>query len=625
MALNSLGSNRDQLIELAIADRERLINQEVLVGDPRRWRPRWFDGRFLAASDLQGEQNYFLVRQADLGRAGGSGVIDGFMVSEFVDSATGAERLRIEAGEGVTDTGELVVLFDALTLNPADVPEMQRLDAAFGLQVIPNESGRTRTGLYIVALRPVEWTANPIGAYPTSLTGARKVEDSTIVEGVAVSLIPYPEQGSDETWNRRRARAAREIFIEGRNHGLTSGVLPIAMVALRGNFIEWVDPFMVRRETGAERPAGMDFGFGARALREAHLLQYQRHLADALDANNDQAFLATSYLDTLPPVGQFPSAALDADRLTQRFFPAGIEVELSFIPEDEITAVIEESLLVPPIDLTAGLDQLSGTGVVVLVPLSRDQFALNRSALPNWDAEAPRLRPVFTGLKARATPRDLLLSKLFPPVGGSAPPAEEEPWRQLLRTALNRPLFWYVRRRHLPIPTNIAGSAVSADSITVSDPRRVTELINRDAPFAERLDRLRSIDVPELNALTRRLSDRNIVDNPALLRSLVARAAGPEGSAPTASHAVTALAATTDPALGKGLALLAEESGILARTLNSDRVVESGVLPDIDRLARDVPAERLPELATELRAAVKAGENISDNLVTLRRRFVPTP
>jgi hypothetical protein len=149
--------------------------------------------------------------------------------------------------------------------------------------------------------------------------------------------------------------------------------------------------------------------------------------------------------------------------------------------------------------------------------------------------------------------------------------------------------------------------------------------MNTDAAFGERVNRLRSIDVPEVNGLTRRLTERRFVDNPTLLRSLVARAAGPEGTAPTAADAVTALAATTDPELGKGLALLAEESGILARTLNSDRVVEAGVLADVDRLAREVPAERLPELATELRTAVRAGENISDNLVTLRRRFVPTP
>ncbi len=95
------------------------------------------------------------------------------------------------------------------------------------------------------------------------------------------------------------------------------------MVALRGNFIEWVDPFMVRRETGAERPAGMDFGFGARALREAHLLQYQRHLADALERESEQPFPATSYLDALPPVGQFPAGDDRPRPAHAAFFPAG--------------------------------------------------------------------------------------------------------------------------------------------------------------------------------------------------------------------------------------------------------------------------------------------------------------
>jgi hypothetical protein len=625
VAVNPSGSNRDQLVDLEVADRERLIAQEVLVGDPRRWRPRWFDGRFLAASDLQAEQNYFLVRQADLGRAGGAGVIEGLLVSETIDTPTGAELLRIDAGEGITDTGELVVLFDALTVNPADVPEMQRVDAAFGLQVIPNESGRTRTGLYILALRPVEWTANPIGAYPTSLTGTRTVEDGTIVEGVAVSLIPYPQQGAEDTAFRRRASVAREIFVDGRDRGLISGVLPLAMVSLRGNFVEWVDPFLVRRETGAERPAGMDFGFGARGLREAHLLQYQRHLADAMSAGSDQPFAATSYFDALPPVGQFPAATLDADRLTQRFFPAGIDVELSFIPEDELTAVIEESLLVPPIDLTAGVDRLAGTTVVVLVPLARDRFAQNRSALPNWDADLPRLRPVFTDLKAQATPRDLLMARLFPPVTAPATDSDEQPWRQLLRDALAQPLLWYVRRRHLPIPTNTAGTAVSANSVVVSEPRGLTRLMSTDASLSDGMRRLRSVNVPEVATLSRRLTERRFVDNPALLRSIVARAAGSAGTTPSAAAAVAALGATTDPALGKGLALLTAQSGALARTLNSDRIVEAGVLPEIDRLARDVPPNRLAELATELRNAVKANEDIEANLADLRRRLVSRP
>ena len=50
----------------------------------------------------------------------------------------------------------------------------------------------------------------------------------------------------------------------------------------------------------------------------------------------EEASIRPCDLDALPPVGQFPAGSLDADRLTQRFFPAGIEVELSFVPEDEL-------------------------------------------------------------------------------------------------------------------------------------------------------------------------------------------------------------------------------------------------------------------------------------------------
>jgi hypothetical protein len=237
----------------------------------------------------------------------------------------------------------------------------------------------------------------------------------------------------------------------------------------------------------------------------------------------------------------------------------------------------------------------------------------------------PRLRPVFTEIKARATPRDLLLSRLFKTAAVPQVVTGEEPWRQLLRNGLNRRLLWYVRRRHLPIPSNVAGTPVVADNVTVADPRRLADLMIEDGPLAERVARLRGIDVPEVNGLTRRLTERRFVDNPALLRSMVALAAGAEGSTPTAANAVSALAATTDPALGEGLAKLAEESGILARTLNSERVVESGALVEVDKLARDVPPEKLPELATELRTAVRAGEDINNNLADLRRRLVVKP
>ena len=55
-------------------------NNGSLVIDSQRTRPLWFDGRFLAATDLEREQDYFLQRQADLGQAAGFGVIHGLMV-----------------------------------------------------------------------------------------------------------------------------------------------------------------------------------------------------------------------------------------------------------------------------------------------------------------------------------------------------------------------------------------------------------------------------------------------------------------------------------------------------------------------------------------------------------------
>ena len=48
------------------------------VLDSRRTRPLWFDGRFLAARDLEREQNYYLQRQADLARAPASASSTGF-------------------------------------------------------------------------------------------------------------------------------------------------------------------------------------------------------------------------------------------------------------------------------------------------------------------------------------------------------------------------------------------------------------------------------------------------------------------------------------------------------------------------------------------------------------------
>src|SRR5512134_1734802 len=103
------GTNREKI---AAEDIAALRSAGVLVEDGRRQRPRWFDGRFLAARDLIREQQYFLTREADLGQAAGSGVAEGLAIREGAEPQT----LIIDAGHGITPSGELALLASDLTV-----------------------------------------------------------------------------------------------------------------------------------------------------------------------------------------------------------------------------------------------------------------------------------------------------------------------------------------------------------------------------------------------------------------------------------------------------------------------------------------------------------------------------
>ena len=620
--MNTLGSNRDRLLELDDVQRQALISDHCLVTDQRRTRPRWFDGRFLAARDLANEQNYFLLRQADIGRAGGTGVIEGLMVSEIEHSTTGAGLLRVSAGYGFTDSGEMVVLDEDLDIDVTNIPELQRLDLAFNLQVIPNEPGSTRTGLYVLALRAVEWTANPTAAYPTSLTGERTVQDGNIIEAVAVSLVPYPDNGSD-SWDRRRARIAREIFVGGRDRGLTSGTLPLAVVALTGNRIVWVDPYLARRDAGAERPAGMDFGFGNRSLREAQLLQYEHHLAQVLNTTQDQPFEATAKFDALPPVGRLPAQSVDANTMTQLFFPPALTVELAFVADDEMPAIIEESLLLPPLDLQAPAEILAGLAVMILAPLPRADFAPWYSKL---GGRTLKLASPVRELKGN--PRLLTFSLNYLRDSGLAeqPVAEavteaNDDWKNLLRKAQARRLLWFVRRRHLPVESNVAGAAVDA-----TDPAKVNRgalqaLIAKDTALTNQLNTLQSKKIPEIDALIARFAEHRMVTQPALIKTLVdAATADPKLST---DKVIAALAPAANPEFGKGFSVITSDNSALAKTLSADAVVSTGVLREVDSIARAVPVAKRDEFVTALKDATANTATLTASVAALRTKFLP--
>lgn len=395
-------------------------NNGSLVIDSQRTRPYWFDGRFLAARDLQREQDYFLQRQADLGQAAGFGVLHGLTV-ELPSGSGGpvnADAVTIGAGQGVTPSGEIVMLPYNLTIRLSDLPEERNLNQRFNLLSLPNTPARTRTGVYMLALRPVEFTANPITSYPTSIDGTRTTQDGDIVEATAVALVPYPSpiswtRASNQDSMQLRSSLARQIFLNTAEGGAGSdSMLPLALVYLQRDVITWIDPWLVRRDSGPEY-SGMRLGLTDPAKQRAFLMQYDAQLQETVQARitsgGSLSFAAADLFQALPPAGRFPLASLGiasqstTQTFTQSFFPQQMDVRLSVIPMDEIPALVEDSQSLPPIDLTLPPSAFNDLTVFALVPVPRDGFAALKKSLPTLSPN-----PVLPRVLSFRTPIELL-------------------------------------------------------------------------------------------------------------------------------------------------------------------------------------------------------------------------
>ncbi len=423
-------------------------NGSLLINS-QRTRPYWFDGRFLAARDLAREQDYFLQRQADLAQAAGFEVIHGLQVSTPgpADPNNDAETIIISAGQGITPSGELVLITSDLQLKLSDLAVEENLDVQFGLSRSPQPPARTRTGLYVLALRPVEFTANPISSYPTSIQGSRTTHDGDIVEATAAVLVPYSDPVSSVDAAHRQAALARQIFVTGNPSQLADSLLPLAMISLQRGAIEWIDLYLVRRDTGPDY-SGLRFGLADRATQQAFLLQYDAQLQQTVNSRKSAGltggFAANSYFQALPPAGRFPLASINvgASDFTQIFFPQQLDVRLSVIPVDELPALIEESMSLPPMDLTLTPDAYADLTVFALIPVPRAGFAALKSKLPT-------LAPHVTLPQVLSTRPPIDLLRLYrgglqiPP----APATANSDWASAIG---NQTYGYYVRGRSAP-------------------------------------------------------------------------------------------------------------------------------------------------------------------------------
>ena len=354
----------------------QLRQANLLVEESHRVRPRYFDGKFLAARDLTRDQAYFLARQSGFARALGSGIVEGLQVR----AGTVASDLEVDAGFGYTTAGELVSLSRTVRVSLAQLFRLQTLAAQLDTLRRLNPPLRNRTGVFVLGLRALEFSANPVAAYPSTLDGPRQVEEGDIVEASALTLSHWVDAPQDSLDGQRGA-LARDAFVTQSLPALPAEMLPLAIVAIAGDNIRWIDMHLVRRAAGQAHADVLGFGFAPRLQREAHLAQYTQHLSEVMARGASGRPNAAQHFSALPAAGPMPAAALNAADFSQSWFPPGVDAELMLVPEDEIPALVEESLLLPPIDLSLNAAAQESTAVAILVPVPRESLARQAARL----------------------------------------------------------------------------------------------------------------------------------------------------------------------------------------------------------------------------------------------------
>jgi hypothetical protein len=506
----TIGPDRTNLGDVAAGELDARREAQTLAEDFRRARPRYFDGRFLAARDLTREQLYALTREADLAAAYRGGVIRGL---ELVRSG---DAIRIAPGAGFTPNGELVTLQSFLQLAIEVVPEDDRIDLSHGLVDVAEPPARQRTGLYVLGLRPGEYAANPTTRFPLTVRGKAGTADGDIVEAVSLALHPLRNDRAGDP-ARLRSDLARATFFE-RGSGVAPDLLALAVVYLANGSIGWLDPYLVRRDVAADDAVPIGVAGSERALREAHFLQYDRQLAELvsdLRARGGLKFPASRYFRCLPPVGRMPVAAIEPADFTQAYFPPQMTVSLGVVVDTELPMLLEQSMHLPPIDLEGDDDDFDFTYLQVLVPMPANAIDRLRLAPVALVPRPIALPPVLAKRLPIMALRDFLLRRK--PVGpdfGHDERSESAPllaaWRSALAAAPDQ-MVWFVRVPSLSIARvelfdpppkdkekdkekeKEKDKEASADKVAASDK---TEEKNDDkGPIAEKTEEHKSVAV----------------------------------------------------------------------------------------------------------------------------------
>jgi hypothetical protein len=305
--------------------------------------PHYFNGRLLAAEDLQADQAAKLARQAWLGQACGYGVVDGLLVSHAT-----ATSVRVSAGLGLNRQGQVLRLPDPiiLPLTPQPATPSTPIDDAgrfANCNFSPaGQSGSVAAGAYLLTAIPASrldglapLKASAGSSSPGGCTSKWEVDG---LQFKAIRLTGFKDQDAGVTADNRRnllahwcfgslalQQLARDPFHFADTYtgldqvdpaDLTPCDLALAVFYWTGSALGFVDLWAARRRL--IRSGALDSWSGLISDKrvaegQARFLQFQAQL-EALRARG-AGLQATTAFRFLPPAGFLPISIPSLRRL----------------------------------------------------------------------------------------------------------------------------------------------------------------------------------------------------------------------------------------------------------------------------------------------------------------------
>jgi len=299
--------------------------------------PHYTNGRLLTAEDLQQEQRTELERLAQVGRAAGYGVVEGFEVTAVANKTA----LRVSAGLGLNGKGQVVHLAAAnvtLPIQPvvdddSPIRRSGRFEPCTGTE--GEEPPAAAAGAYLLTAAPLAQLEGFVPRQACDGTGTSTCANQWEVEGVEFKIIRLaayqPPTGSRANRNRNLLAhwfyGSDEIVTLMRDpfqfddsytgfsriaaEDFTVCDLPLAVFFWSGSQITFVDQWAVRRRLVHPYPAtkwSANLSDQRLAEGQARFLQFQAEAADLQAAFGPQTdtLRAVDHFGYLPPVGILP-------------------------------------------------------------------------------------------------------------------------------------------------------------------------------------------------------------------------------------------------------------------------------------------------------------------------------